>query len=35
LKCDLGQGEEIPVCVANCPNEALVYVEVPEVERAK
>jgi carbon-monoxide dehydrogenase iron sulfur subunit len=30
LKCDLCQGEEIPVCVANCPNEALVYVEVPE-----
>ena len=27
LKCDLCQGEEIPVCVANCPNEALVYVE--------
>ena len=30
LKCDLCQGEEIPVCVANCPNEALVYAEVPE-----
>ena len=27
IKCDLCQGEEIPVCVANCPNEALVYVE--------
>ena len=26
LKCDLCQGEEIPACVANCPNEALVYV---------
>jgi len=24
LKCDLCQGEEIPACVANCPNEALV-----------
>lgn len=24
LKCDLCQGEEIPVCVAYCPNEALV-----------
>lgn len=24
-KCDLCLGEEIPVCVANCPNEALVY----------
>jgi len=23
LKCDLCQGEEIPACVANCPNEAL------------
>jgi carbon-monoxide dehydrogenase iron sulfur subunit len=23
LKCDLCEGEEIPVCVANCPNEAL------------
>ena len=30
LKCDLCQGEEIPACVANCPNEALVYVEVPD-----
>lgn len=28
LKCDLCQGDEIPVCVANCPNEALVYAEV-------
>ncbi|MFC2021014.1 4Fe-4S dicluster domain-containing protein [Chloroflexota bacterium] len=26
-KCDLCAGEEIPVCVANCPNEALVYAE--------
>jgi len=30
VKCDLCQGEEIPVCVANCPNEALIYVEVPD-----
>jgi carbon-monoxide dehydrogenase iron sulfur subunit len=30
LKCDYCQGEEIPVCVANCPNEALVYMEVPD-----
>jgi carbon-monoxide dehydrogenase iron sulfur subunit len=30
IKCDLCQGEEIPACVANCPNEALVYVEVPD-----
>jgi carbon-monoxide dehydrogenase iron sulfur subunit len=28
IKCDLCPGEEIPVCVANCPNEALTYVEV-------
>jgi carbon-monoxide dehydrogenase iron sulfur subunit len=28
VKCDLCQGKEIPVCVANCPNEALVYMEV-------
>ena len=26
-KCDLCLGEEIPVCVANCPNEALIYEE--------
>ncbi len=26
VKCDLCPGEEIPACVANCPNEALVYV---------
>jgi len=24
-KCDLCKGEDMPVCVANCPNEALVY----------
>jgi carbon-monoxide dehydrogenase iron sulfur subunit len=30
VKCDLCQGEEIPACVANCPNEALLYVEVPD-----
>jgi carbon-monoxide dehydrogenase iron sulfur subunit len=28
LKCDLCRGEQIPACVANCPNEALAYVEV-------
>ena len=27
LKCDLCPGEAIPACVANCPNEALQYVE--------
>lgn len=26
-KCDLCMDEETPVCVANCPNEALVYEE--------
>jgi len=26
-KCDLCAGEDLPVCVANCPNEALVYEE--------
>jgi carbon-monoxide dehydrogenase iron sulfur subunit len=26
-KCDLCAGEETPVCVAHCPNEALVYEE--------
>ena len=27
VKCDLCQDEEIPACVANCPNEALVCAE--------
>jgi carbon-monoxide dehydrogenase iron sulfur subunit len=31
-KCDLCIGEETPVCVANCPNEALVYVECEDAE---
>jgi carbon-monoxide dehydrogenase iron sulfur subunit len=30
IKCDLCEGENVPVCVTNCPNEALVYVEVQE-----
>ena len=30
IKCDLCQGENVPVCVTNCPNEALVYVEVQD-----
>ncbi len=30
VKCDLCEGENIPVCVTNCPNEALVYVEVQD-----
>ncbi len=30
LKCDLCQGSQTPACVEHCPNEALVYEEVPE-----
>jgi carbon-monoxide dehydrogenase iron sulfur subunit len=30
IKCDLCEGEDIPVCVANCPNEALLYIDVQE-----
>lgn len=30
VKCDLCQDEEVPVCVVNCPNEALVFAELPE-----
>jgi len=30
LKCELCEGENVPVCVNNCPNEALVYVEVQD-----
>jgi carbon-monoxide dehydrogenase iron sulfur subunit len=26
-KCDLCPGSEVPACVANCPNEALVFIE--------
>jgi len=29
-KCDLCMGEELPACVANCPNEALVYEDDDE-----
>jgi carbon-monoxide dehydrogenase iron sulfur subunit len=25
VKCDLCAGKEVPACVSNCPNEALVY----------
>lgn len=27
VKCDLCQGTEIPACVKNCPNRALIYAE--------
>ena len=30
-KCDLCAGEDIPVCVKNCPNEALKFIEEEEV----
>jgi len=30
VKCDLCGGKELPACVANCPNEALVIVDVEE-----
>jgi carbon-monoxide dehydrogenase iron sulfur subunit len=30
VKCDLYQGAEIPVCVRNCPNEALTYVAIED-----
>ena len=30
VKCDLCPGEDMPVCVANCPNEALVYAETED-----
>ena len=29
-KCDLCQGESMPACVANCPNEALVFAETKD-----
>ncbi len=34
-KCDLCYGEEMPVCVANCPNEALTFVDAPVAEGEK
>ena len=30
FKCDLCIGEETPACVANCPNEALVYTDIQD-----
>jgi carbon-monoxide dehydrogenase iron sulfur subunit len=32
-KCDLCVDEEIPVCVKNCPNEALKFIEKDENEK--
>ena len=34
-KCDLCPDEEIPACVANCPNEALVLVTDDEEKKVK
>jgi carbon-monoxide dehydrogenase iron sulfur subunit len=31
-KCDLCYGEDIPACVAHCPNEALTFVDVQVIE---
>jgi carbon-monoxide dehydrogenase iron sulfur subunit len=33
VRCDLCQGEEVPVCVANCPNEALSYIDTEDESR--
>jgi carbon-monoxide dehydrogenase iron sulfur subunit len=33
IRCDLCEREEIPLCVANCPNEALTYIEVKNENR--
>ena len=30
VKCDLCPGKELPECVSNCPNEALIYAEVSD-----
>ena len=30
VKCDLCAGKDLPVCVMNCPNEALVYAEAQD-----
>jgi len=35
VRCDMCQGQDIPVCVANCPNEALVYAEIEDIPRLK
>jgi carbon-monoxide dehydrogenase iron sulfur subunit len=34
-KCDLCPGEDVPACVANCPNEALVYAEIKDAPPGK
>jgi carbon-monoxide dehydrogenase iron sulfur subunit len=32
VRCDLCPGEEVPVCVANCPNEALLYMDTDNID---
>ncbi|HEX79430.1 MAG TPA: 4Fe-4S dicluster domain-containing protein [Dehalococcoidia bacterium] len=32
VRCDLCPEEDVPVCVVNCPNEALVYMDADEVD---
>lgn len=34
-KCDACTGEEVPACVANCPNEALVCFEAGERQKSE
>ena len=34
-KCDLCAGQELPVCVANCPNEALKLIDDEEADALK
>lgn len=34
-KCDLCPSRDIPACVANCPNEALVFVEDDEIKQSQ
>lgn len=34
-KCDFCPGREVPACVANCPNEALMVVEEGEPEKIR
>lgn len=35
VKCDLCQGEEVPACVANCPNEALICADISDLQLGK
>jgi Fe-S-cluster-containing hydrogenase component 2 len=34
-KCDLCYGEDVPACVAHCPNEALTFVEEETMEEER